>query len=135
MKDFYYFCFYISECAPVFSTLFRTTSCDVPRLSSILYHKTSDKLSGHFGSAWFGVSWSFVHSLPLVCGPWKGQNVSVLQSPRHVSLGIHQRGPLAPPSTSGHSCEQSPCTSLWCPWKALSKANPVVTRKCITLVI
>lgn len=52
-------------------------------------------------------SWGFVCPLPLVCGQWPGQHISVLQSLRHASLGIYQQGPLGSPSISDHSCEQS----------------------------
>lgn len=48
MKDFYDFCFHVYECAPIFPTLYGTTSHHAPRLSSILYHKDSDKLSVRF---------------------------------------------------------------------------------------
>lgn len=71
--------------------------------------------------------------LPLVCGQWPGQNVSVLQSQRHVGLVIRQQGPLAQTSLSDHSSEPSPSALSWCSWKALSK-KPIVKREYTTLL-
>lgn len=135
MKEFYYLCVSIYESAPVFPTLSRTTSRYAPLLSSILYHKDSAKRRGHCGSAGFCVTWGFVRPLPPVGGQWPGQNVSVLHSPRHTGLGIHQQVPLGPFSISDHSCEPSPSASLWCTWKALNKVNLTARRKYITFLV